>query len=169
MADSNPVSKTVSALQSAYGLTKSIADLNEAQAIKAQIGELQTQILAAQESALASQAREADLSRRINELEQRITEFETWDAEKQRYQLRDFGGGTFAYTLKEGMENDEPPHQICPNCFQNKQRSILQGRGRDAFNRDMYKCPSCGTDFNFGERGDQQVIKTRGRGDWTRR
>ena len=40
------VSNTLSTLQNAYSTAKNIADLNEVQAIKSQIGELQTQILA---------------------------------------------------------------------------------------------------------------------------
>ena len=52
MAGPNPVSKTLSTLQSAYSLAKNIADLDEVHAVKVQIGELLTQILSAQESAI---------------------------------------------------------------------------------------------------------------------
>ena len=109
----DPVSNTFAALQSAYNTVKSIADLNETHAVKVQLGELQAQIFSAQQSALAAQADQAALARRVDELEQLIAQMETWDAEKQRYQLTDFGAGTFAYAVKAGMENDEPPHRQC--------------------------------------------------------
>ncbi len=147
MSDSDAVSKTVSTLQSAYNLAKGIADLNEAHAIKVQIGELQAQILSAQESVLRSQEREAALTRRAHELEQRIAQMETWSAEKQRYELKDFGGGTFAYLLQQGMENDEPPHRL---CAQENKKSILQFQLHNVMSQDVYNCPACQHEFHFG-------------------
>ena len=149
VADSNPISKTLSTLQSAYSLAKNIADLDEVHAVKVQIGELLTQILSAQESAIRSQERDSALARQVHELEQRIAQMETWNAEKQRYQLTDFGAGTFAYTLKPGMENDEPPHRACANCFKKGHISVLQFR-LHVMSQDVYDCPSCKTEFAFG-------------------
>ncbi len=150
MAGPNPVSKTLATLQSAYGLAKNIADLDEAHAIKVQIGELLAQILSAQESEMRSQERESALARQVHELEQRIDQMETWNAEKQRYQLTDFGAGTFAYTLKPGMENDEPPHRACANCFKKGHISVLQFRLHSIMSQDLYACPSCKNEFHFG-------------------
>ena len=149
MSDSDAVSKTVSTLQSAYSLAKGIADLNEAHAIKVQIGELQAQILSAQESALRSQEREAALARQVDELEQRIAQLETWNAEKQRYQLTDFGEETFAYLLKPDMSEGEPTHRLCANCFEKRQKSILQYAHEDR-GQDVYHCLNCDNMFNFG-------------------
>ena len=150
VADSNPISKTLSTLQSAYSLAKNIADLDEVHAVKVQIGELLAQILSAQESAMRSQERESALARQVHELEQRIAQMETWNAEKQRYQLTDFGAGTFAYALKPGIENDEPPHRACANCFKNDQISILQFVFNDMLSQDIYNCPRCKNEFRFG-------------------
>lgn len=150
MAGPNPISKTLATLQSAYGLAKNIADLDEAHAIKVQIGELLAQILSAQESEMRSQERESALTRQVHELEQRIDQMETWNAEKQRYQLTDFGAGTFAYALKPGMENDEPPHRACANCFKKGHISILQFRHHNMMRQDVYNCPSCQNEFDLG-------------------
>ena len=150
MASPNPVSKTLATLQSAYGLAKNIADLEEAHAVKIQIGELLAQILSAQESAIRAQESETALTRQVHELEQHIAQMETWDAEKQRYQLTDFGAGTFAYALKPGMENDEPPHRACANCFKKGHISVLQFRLHDYMSQDLYDCPSCKNEFQFG-------------------
>lgn len=150
MADANPITKTLSTLQSAYSLAKSIADLEEAHAIKVQIGELLTQILSAQESALRSQERESALARQVHELEQHIIQMETWETEKERYQLTNFGGDTFAHLLKPEMANNEPAHRICAACFENDKKSILQSHGRNAYSQDRYFCPVCKTEFTFG-------------------
>ena len=150
MSGSDAVSKTLSTLKSAYSLAKSIADLDEAHAVKVQIGELLAQILSAQESEMRSQERESALVRQVHELEQRIDQMETWNAERQRYQLTDFGAGTFAYALKPGMENNEPPHRACANCFKKGQISILQFRHDTGMGQDVYDCPNCKNEFQFG-------------------
>lgn len=74
--------------------------------------------------------------------------FEKWEAEKQRYKLTDFGGGTFAYLLKPEAASGEPPHRICAHCYQRDEKSILQFVHRSD-GQDYYKCPKCG-DQVFG-------------------
>ncbi len=124
---------------------KGLKDISDAAVRNTVAVELQEKILAAQEA-------QSTLVERVRDLETEVARFETWNAEKQRYQLTDFGGGTFAYSLKEEMAEGEPPHRLCANCFQKDHKSILQGRGQDAFRRDMYDCPACGESFGFGER-----------------
>lgn len=135
----------LSLFKSMLDTAKGLKDMNDAAVRNTAVIELQEQILSAQEQ-------QTTLINRVNDLEKEMTRFETWESEKERYQLHEFGGGTFAYTLKEGMENGEPPHRLCANCFQKDHKSILQGHGQDAFSRDMYGCPACGETFNFGER-----------------
>jgi hypothetical protein len=150
MADA--VSNTFSAIQSAYHLTKSIADLNEAHAIKVQLGELLAQILSAQESALRSQDRESALTRQVHVLEDRIAQMETWNAEKQRYQLTDFGSGTFAYLLNPDQKGSDPTHRLCAACFQKREQSILQFKHRNNYGQEVCWCPNCKSEFAFGNR-----------------
>lgn len=130
MADSNPVSSMVSGLQSAYGLVKDIADLEQAREIKSQIAELMDQILSARENAIRVQERETALLGEIDDLKKQIDQMETWDSEKQQYQLQAIDSGAFAYVLKPEVQGDEPPHWLCPNCFENRQKRILQFRER---------------------------------------
>ncbi|MGC1667077.1 MAG: hypothetical protein WA767_02455 [Pseudolabrys sp.] len=42
-----------------------------------------------------------------------VANFETWETEKKRYALKGYGGGTFAYELKEAEANGEPIHRAC--------------------------------------------------------
>jgi hypothetical protein len=147
MAESNPVSNTIGALQTAYGTLKGIADLNEVHAIKAQIGELQAQILAAQESALRSQEREATLARRVDELERQIAEMKKWEAEKSRYELHHFETGALAYVLKESECSGAEPHYICINCFEEGHASILQKETRQPYFTEFLTCNRCGAEI----------------------
>ncbi len=81
MADSNPVGNMVSGLQSAYGLLKDIADLEQAHAVKSQLGDLLDQMLTARQNAVLVQERESALLREIDDLKKQIDQMETWDAE----------------------------------------------------------------------------------------
>lgn len=130
MAGSNPISNMVSGLQSAYGLVKDIADLEQAHAIKSQLGDLLDQVLTARQNAVLVQERESALLREIDDLKKQISQMETWDAEKQRYHLQAVDSGAFAYVLKPEMQGDEAPHWLCANCFEKRQKGYLQYKER---------------------------------------
>ena len=151
------------AFKTMFDIAKGLKDINDAAARNAAVVELQEKILTAQ-------AQQSTLIELVGNLEKQVANFEAWDAEKQRYQLTDFGGGTFAYALKPEMSSGEPSHRICAPCYQKGHKSILQFRHETATGQDKYACPACKTDFFFGEQRDPPVIKTRGRGrSWTDR
>ena len=144
-------------------LAKGLKDVNDAATRNTVAIELQEKILAAH-------AEQSALIERVGELEAQVAEFETWDAEKQRYELTDFGSGTFAYVLKPSMSGSEPSHRICEACYQKGHKSILQFRHRIPTGQDKYACPACKTDFFLGEHSEPPVIRTRGPGrSWTDR
>jgi len=80
---------------------------------------------------------------------------------EKRYQLKDFGGGTFAYELKESEANGEPIHRLCPTCFQDGKKHILQPRGGNAYKQDMFHCDGCGHTFVFGHRQSPDIHRQR--------
>ena len=129
-----------SAFKAIYDSAKALKDINDATVRNAAVIELQEKILTAQEAQSA-------LVDRIRELEEEMRGFKTWEAEKQRYELKDLGWGTLAYMLKPAMRGAEPPHWVCANCFAKGQASIIQyintpGRGF------QYSCPACKTPMN---------------------
>ena len=67
---------------------------------------------------------------KVRELEATIAEYDNWEAEKDRYELYQIKpSGGFAYRLrKECVQDAEPNHYICPNCYENRRKSILQMR-----------------------------------------
>ena len=101
---------TLSAFKSMLDIAKGLKDLEDVAARNAVAIELQEKILAAREAQTA-------LLDRIGELEKEKARFETWEAEKKRYKLTDFGAGTFAYSLKPEEANGEPPHRICADVI----------------------------------------------------
>ncbi|MES0023138.1 MULTISPECIES: hypothetical protein [unclassified Mesorhizobium] len=131
-----------SALTTAYEMAKGLKNIDDRVKLNAAVIDLQETILTAQQATAG--ARDT-----IRELEAIIASYENWDAIAERYQLRDFGGGTFAYDLRADQTNGEPQHRICANCYQKRQRSILQFLYRDS-GQDHYKCHSCSSEFSFG-------------------
>ena len=112
------------------------------------IANMQGAVLDAQSDALTAQQIQSEQAARISELERTIAEFENWEAEKARYRLVDIGpiGGVFVFLLREeAMRQDEPPHYICPRCYHNRVKSILQWK---PFQGDAISCLECKSSFD---------------------
>jgi hypothetical protein len=132
----------LSAIKTAFDLAKGLKEIDDATRRNAAVIELQEKILAAQ-------AAQTALLERVSDLEKEIARFETWEREKKRYKLTDFGGGTFAYLLTPEEENAEPPHRICATCYQKGEKSILQFSHRSE-GQDWFKCHQCNKQYVFG-------------------
>jgi hypothetical protein len=129
--DMGSIAALTTSLQSVFEITKVMKDLRDGAAIQGQVIELQAAIMSAQSSALAAQTDQFALLNKVRELEEKIAQFEDWDAERERYELKAVYPGAFAYVPKPGMQGTEPPHWLCTACFQKREKSILQGFGRD--------------------------------------
>ena len=137
----------IGAFKTLFDTARSLKDMNDAVVRSAAVIELQEQILSAR-------AQQIELIERVRELEREVAQFKTWETEKQRYKLKDFGQHTFAYELKPETANDEPEHLICPQCYQIGRKSILQFEGRHNLSKlAMYRCYSCRTQLELGSRG----------------
>jgi hypothetical protein len=132
----------LSAFKTMYDLAKALKDIDNATSRNAAVIELQEKILAAREAQSA-------LLDRVSELEKEVARFETWESEKKRYKLTDFGGETFAYLLRPEEANGEPSHRICATCYQKNEKSILQFSHRSE-GQDWFMCYGCGKRQAFG-------------------
>lgn len=139
----------LSSLKAAADLIKSLnATSTQAVINEVKIG-LQERVFEAREALATAQAAQAVALQRIHDLEQEIVQLKDWEREKQRYQLRAVDTGAFAFMPKPGMENSEPPHWLCANCFHRHQKSFLQFKGPDTNPRGgrtgyvIYGCDAC--------------------------
>lgn len=116
------------------------AKLNE---VRVELSGKLLQVMAALNAALAAETVSAD---RIRDLEKEIVRLKDWEGEKKRYELKNIGGGAFGYMPKKGMDEGEPPHWLCANCFDRGHRSVLQfqksvtDKGAPI---DLYRCNDC--------------------------
>jgi Zn finger protein HypA/HybF involved in hydrogenase expression len=133
-------------IKTAAEITQSLLELKTDAAVTAKAVELNGVIIDVQGKLLETQTQYSSVIGRVNELEAEIVRFKDWENEKQRYHLQQLVPGTLVYRLKPGMENGEPPHELCPHCYQQRVKSILQGTGTSQ-GREMFVCPHCKFSF----------------------
>ena len=133
----------ISAFKTMFDIAKSMKDLDDTVKRNAAVSDLWEQIFAAQ-------SRYSEAVERVAELEKKLASFETWNAEKQRYELREVSTGVFAYTLKSGMEQGQPQHMLCANCYDHGERSTLQETQELIMRRRVHICPNCNSKFAMG-------------------
>ena len=130
----------IGAIKAAFDLAKGLKDINDAATRNAAVIELQEKILAAQAAQLT-------LVERVSELEEQVTKFETWEAEKDKYELKTTARGAFAFMLKPEARGATPPHWLCTQCFQGRKLQIMQAVPQ-GYARDIFaKCPACPNHF----------------------
>jgi hypothetical protein len=125
----------ISAFKSMLDIAKSIKDMNDVAARQGAVIELREQILTAQTAQFA-------LIEQVSTLKTNLAKFETWDAEKQQYELKDLGLGAFAFMLKPEARGAKPPHWVCTNCYADRRISIIQFTTKRS-EGSSYLCPSC--------------------------
>jgi hypothetical protein len=121
-------------------IAKSLKDINDATIRNEAVIDLQDKILTAREQ-------QTKLLERISELEKQVASFETWDAEKQRYELKDLGYGSLVYMLKPEARGTELPHWVCAHCYGDRRISIIQYANSVKNVGHGYFCPACHTEI----------------------
>ena len=104
---------------------------------------------------LAAQMAQSALLKQVGELEKEVTDLKAWDAEKEKYHLVELRinvapghGGALAFALKEQAGSSEPIHFLCPDCYQEGRKSILQEEKRVPGMVDILWCNRCGAEIN---------------------
>lgn len=108
---------------------------------------LQGHILDAQQSLFAAQELQAAAIKRIDELEKQLEKLKDWAADQERYELADTGEGSLAYRLKTEMAHGQPPHWLCPNCYQDGKKSIMKEERLAVGRAETLVCHPCGLDI----------------------
>jgi hypothetical protein len=134
-------------LDAASDIAKGMLDLRDTVKLGSLVIKLNAEIIAAQRGTLTASKSEAQMAEEIGTLKAEIARFETWDSDKQRYELKlhgeDGSGGALAYALKEGVQPPEHPHSICPDCYEQRKRSILQTEHYDGGRAIALVCQAC--------------------------
>lgn len=133
-----------SALKGAAEITQGLLSLKTDTAVSTKVVELNRIIAEVQHQLFAAQADYAAAVGREHDLKTKIVQLENWAHEKERYQLHQLAAGTLVYRIKPAMQVTEPVHDLCPNCYQDGVKSILQNAGMRGSHQAV-RCPRCDT------------------------
>lgn len=133
-------------LKTASDITQGLLALKTDAAVSAKAVELNRIIFEVQQQLFAAQTDYAAITSRVRDLESQIAQFKNWEHEKQRYELHELAPGTLVYRLKESEQGSEPIHHICPNCYEQGFRSLIQASKSPSFH-EHFTCPKCNANF----------------------
>jgi hypothetical protein len=115
----------VTSLKTAADMAVAFRNLQTMADVQAKAIELQQVILAAQSSALAAQSEQLALQDGMRQLKEELARAQAWNEERQRYRLVAPWSGAVVYALTRERSYSDPPHWICPNCYEEGRKSIL--------------------------------------------
>ncbi len=127
----------LSAFKTMFDMAKALQGIHDTATHDRAVIELQKEILTAQ-------AQQAALVERIGQLEKQVASFEKWDAEKEKYDLKEISPHNYAYAIKANARGAEPAHLICTTCYENRKKTILQKSSAV-----HVSCPVCKTMVQF--------------------
>lgn len=156
MTDLTAIVAAVSGLNAVSNLAKTAVEAHDSVVLNTKLSELYPAILAAQSAAIDAKAAQSDMIDEIRQLKQQIADLEKWDAEAEKYSLREVGREVYAYTLDADTDSETPSHMLCAHCFENRKKSILQRQPAPVQRSVCVKCPACGTEYVLKARGELQ-------------
>jgi hypothetical protein len=112
-------------------------------AVVEKAAELNSHILSLQQDSLTLLAQNQTLLREKAELERKIVDIENWREEAAKYEMLKVAPGFIVYAPKVEIQSAEPFHWICPNCYSNKHKSLIEREGLAHQALARYKCFSC--------------------------
>lgn len=140
----------IGSLKGLYDLAKALQALKTDAEIKMATSEMLNTVITVRQQVFEAQEAEASLLKRISELEQQIARFEAWDREDERYELKRFYLGVYAYVLKPEMARGEPPQRLCAPCYDERKKGVLYALPEVARALRLYRCPSCDATYAMG-------------------
>ncbi len=149
MPDILAINSAIDGLKALKEILKTAIATRDADFLKAKTAEMNEALLAVQSSALDARTDHSAMVDRVRELEAKLLQFETWETEKQRYELKSLPPGVFVYAIMESLQGSEPSHHICQTCYQRGKKSVLhQSEPRNGIYH--LECAECGTDLKVG-------------------
>lgn len=151
---------SASAFRQAYEIIKTLLKLKMESDVLKKLSELQAVLIEAQTSQLSLLEQNSSLVKSRDALEREIAVLKDWETESKRYTLHTIERGIFVYALKEQEAQGEPAHWLCPHCFSEKKKGILNRIEKTNTMDYHYKC-SCGYELIIFNRTEPEYIQRR--------
>lgn len=144
------------ALKGVFSSARELHQLTVDYSVKEKTQEILNKLSDVQMRHISQQELLIEAKERIIQLENEKKEKENWEAEASRYELFSAMPGTLVYRIKPSENDNEPVIYLCPQCYNRKQKSILQVRGISVPARvgmvvDM-QCHSCNSSYMFARK-----------------
>jgi len=143
------ISSLVASSKAAHDIAKGISSLKSEVDRNESVSKVLEVLISVQMQALSVNAIAQKLQEEKFELTQKVMEFKKWSETEAQYELKEIAPGILIYAYKKGDDAIEPMHWLCPNCWHDKKKSILQRNYHDS-NSGMYACKKCDTIFEWG-------------------
>jgi hypothetical protein len=140
------ITTALTSIKVASDLTTLVLNTKVNNAVTQKAIELQSAIISLQSAIMSIQTENQKLLAENDSLKQQLVNIEDWNAEAQKYNLTDIGGGVFVHAIKPGQTESGPSHWLCTHCYHNRKKSLLQ-RGEMTHRGWKYYCPNCKTQF----------------------
>lgn len=119
--------------------------------VKNAVIEITTKVLELQQKLSEAQGDYDKLMQEKRGLEDKLVAKQKWEDVAQRYQLKKIDGGMFLYELSMQYAGSQPPHYLCPNCFNKQTKSIMQVKNKGS---GVLSCHECNLELDFGDDSD---------------
>ncbi|MGR9099980.1 MAG: hypothetical protein ACU826_05370 [Gammaproteobacteria bacterium] len=130
---------------------KAIADVATDASVQQKTVELNNVIIPLQSAIMEMQAEHQNLIDVKNSLEQELLNYKNWDSEKSNYELKEVSFGVRVYVEKTGEDSVYNRMWLCPKCFHENKKGILQLQRAHPSPRE-YICHSCNSLFRVRQR-----------------
>ncbi len=143
MLTGTEVAAAMASIKNLRDFVTSLKDSADKRKLSAAVEDVQAKFIILQSQVMEAQASLSSANERARTAEQKCVDQESFGHEAERYALHELTSGFYVYALKPGMEQGEPPHYLCANCFAKHQKSIIQRT--DMVEGYLYICHNCGS------------------------
>lgn len=152
--DPSSITTALSALKGVFDVANGLRSFKNKAELDALAIEFNGKLLEAQQAMFAVNDERQHLIDKIRALEAQLSDKEEWEREKVRYALKSpwAGSPVSVFHLMKKFADGEEPHWLCPNCFQNKKKSILNPHHKTREPVHLV-CSVCKASINVGFNG----------------
>jgi rubrerythrin len=145
--DVTHINSAFGTIKSLFDLVKQLIDRKGAGKNKPELADWQAKLISAQSALLEMQQQYQALIAAKENLEQEITKLKAWSEDKADYELKEIAAGVFAYAYAPKTDPIHPPHWLCPKCYHEGKKSILNPMSERSSPR--HRCPTCHEIYGF--------------------
>lgn len=137
------VPSLLASAKAAYDIAKGINALKNEVDRNQAVSKILEVLIAVQSDALSMQEKHSLLTAKIQQLEKECDRLKDWQAEKDRYELREIAPGLFARIEKGLVGNLQSAHKFCATCFEQNSKAPLQQEKIRVGRRLSLTCHRC--------------------------